>query len=258
MFKKRKKINISISKGLTIPLHKLVPSIVTILGLCLGITSIRYALDYKWQIAASLIIIAGFVDGIDGRLARFLNAVSKFGAQLDSLADVVSFGVAPAVVMYLWSLHEIPYKGVGWAIVLFFIACSTIRLARFNSKLEDTGSKVKVDNYFTGMPITAAAFTCLLPMLISFELSSYKFSCWFIAVYIVAIGFLMISKIPTFSFKAVVIKRDYVHFILVFAAIIITIVILEPWVFLPLLGLVYLTTIPISIMQYKRKLKNNG
>lgn len=257
MLKKKKKLNISISKGLaTIPIQKLVPNIITILGLCLGITSIRYAFDYKWSIAASLIIIAGFVDGIDGRLARFLNAVSKFGAQLDSLADVVSFGVAPAIVMYLWSLHEIPYKGVGWAIVLFFVACSALRLARFNSRLDNKEEKIKADHYFTGMPITAAAFTCLLPMLISFEIVDYKFSAWHVGSYIVIIGFLMISKIPTFSFKTTVIKKDYVPFILVFIAITITGIILEPWIILPIIGLIYLITIPISAIQYKKGFHN--
>lgn len=136
----RAKIRVPV-KALHIPLYKLMPNIVTILGLCIGITSIRYALDGKWTMAVGLIVIAAILDGIDGRLARLLNSTSKFGAELDSLVDVINFGVAPALINYLWILHEIPYKGVGWAVVLIYSACSTIRLARFNSNLDDAESK---------------------------------------------------------------------------------------------------------------------
>ena len=118
-------------KKLNVPIQKLIPSIITILALCLGITSIRYSLDGKFNIAVALIIIAAFLDGLDGKIARLLNSTSEFGAQLDSLADLCNFGVAPGIAVYLWSLKEIPYKGVGWAIVLVYIACSALRRGFF-------------------------------------------------------------------------------------------------------------------------------
>lgn len=249
------------NKPLTsIPIQKLAPNFVTLLGLCLGITSIRYAFDGKWAITAALIIIAAFMDGIDGRLARILNATSIFGAQLDSLADVISFGVAPAVVLYLWSLHDIPYKGIGWAIVLFYIACSAIRLARFNSTLDSAEEQEKLQDYSTGVPITTSAGVALLPMILSFELlpeirENNRMLPWFIAAYLVVIGLLMISRIPTFSFKRLHIRREYVSFILLIVALIMAGIILEPWIVLPILILIYLLTIPISIYFYIKSKK---
>jgi len=249
------------NKPLTsIPIQKLAPNFVTLLGLCLGITSIRYAFDDKWAITAALIIIAAFMDGIDGSLARILNATSIFGAQLDSLADVISFGVAPAVVLYLWSLHDIPYKGIGWAIVLFYIACSAIRLARFNSTLDSAEEQEKLKDYSTGVPITTSAVVALLPMILSFELlpgikASNKMLPWFIAVYLIVIGLLMISRTPTFSFKRLHIRREHVSFMLLVVALIMAGIILEPWIVLPILISIYLLTIPISIYSYLKSQK---
>ena len=250
---KQKSIKINPRKLSTIPLSKLAPSIVTILALCLGITSIRYAIDYKWHIAAALIIIAGFLDGVDGRLARLLNSTSGFGAQLDSLADIVSFGVAPAVVMYLWSLNGIPIKGVGWSVTLLFIACSALRLARFNSMLSDPDEKKKMASYFTGVPMPAGGASILLPMIISFEFVDHSFiSPWFVAAYIAFISFLMVSKIPTFSFKAVHVKKEYVSALLMIVSLLFAALLLEPWILLPLLNITYLLTIPLSIYCYQR------
>jgi CDP-diacylglycerol--serine O-phosphatidyltransferase len=240
-----------------IPISKLAPSFITLLALCLGITSIRYAFDEKWITAASLILIAAVLDAVDGRLARMLDASSKFGAELDSLSDLVSFGVAPALVMYLWVLHEVPYKGVGWSVVLFFIACSAIRLARFNSNLidEESTSKVKIKSmlFFTGIPMPAGGVLSMLPMLLTFELLDDFFSYWFVAIYMVFIGFLMVSKIPTFSIKAIHVPKEYVSTVLVLAAAIITGMILEPWITLPIFTLIYLGSIPFSIMAYRKR-----
>jgi CDP-diacylglycerol---serine O-phosphatidyltransferase len=250
---KRKSIKIDSGRLATIPLSKLAPSIVTILALCLGITSIRYAIDSKWHIAAALIIIAGILDGIDGRLARLLNSTSGFGAQLDSLADIVSFGVAPAIVMYLWSLNGIPVKGVGWSVTLLFIACSALRLARFNSMLSDPEEKKKMANYFTGVPMPAGGASILLPMIASFEyIGSTFISPWFVAAYIAFISFLMVSKIPTFSFKAVHVKKEYVSPLLMVVSLLFAALLLEPWILLPLLNAIYLLTIPFSIFSYRR------
>jgi CDP-diacylglycerol--serine O-phosphatidyltransferase len=243
----------------SIPISKLAPSIVTLMALCLGVTSIRYALDLKWPIAVALIMIACFLDGIDGRLARLLNTTSGFGAQLDSLSDLVSFGVAPAVVLYLWSLHDIPYRGVGWAVVLFFIACSAIRLARFNSKLDDIDEQVKMKDYFTGVPMPAAAALSLLPLIITFDIcKGLAISPWFVAVYLIFIGILMISKIPVASFKSIYVKKQYISPLLIIITCFITFLIIEPWWTLPLLGIIYFSSIPISIYFYKKANKKNN
>jgi CDP-diacylglycerol--serine O-phosphatidyltransferase len=240
----------------TIPLSKLAPSIITILALCLGITSIRYAIDGKWHIAFSLIVIAGLLDGIDGRLARLLNATSGFGAQLDSLADIVSFGVAPAVVTYLWILNEIPVKGVGWSVVLLFIACSALRLARFNSALSDPEEKKKLSKFFTGIPMPAGGISALLPMLLTFEyIDKSSISPWFVASYMALIAFIMVSKIPTYSFKTIHIKKEFVSMFMVIATIVFAGLLLEPWKILPLINLAYLMMIPLSIASHRKLTK---
>ncbi len=239
-----------------IPISRLAPSFITLLALCLGITSIRYAFDEKWSTAAALIIIAAVLDAADGMVARMLDASSKFGAELDSLSDLVSFGVAPAVVMYLWYLQEIPYKGVGWSVVLFFIACSAIRLARFNSNLNDGEAKPKKTNsiiFFVGVPITAGGVLAMLPMLLTFELLDNIFSPWVVATHMIIVGFLMVSKIPTFSIKSISIPKEYISIVLVLAAVIMAGMILEPWVLLPIFALLYLLSIPISILVYRKQ-----
>ncbi len=234
----------------TVPVYRLVPNFVTLLALSLGMTSIRYAFDEKWHIAAGLILIAGFLDGIDGRLARLLNATSRFGAELDSLADIVSFGVAPAVTMYLWSLHNIPIKGIGWFVVLFYIACSALRLARYNSRLDDLDEKKKLQNFTTGMPITTAASICLLPMMFSFELTSSAVSPWLVFINMTLIGLIMISRVPTFTFRTVHIRKAYVPFLMATIVLLIGAMILEPWVIFPIMITFYLCTIPFSIISF--------
>lgn len=244
-----------------IPITKLVPSLITLLALCLGITSIRYAFDDKWVTASSLVIVATILDAIDGKIARLLEASSKFGAELDSLCDLISFGVAPAIIMYLWSLNDIPHKGVGWSIVLFFIACSAIRLARFNSNINNDDVKVvlikpiadkkMLNTHFVGVPMPAGGIMAMLPMLLTFELMENVFSYWFVSVYIVIVGLLMVSKIRTFSLKSLYIPKEYVALTLALAAVIMIGMILEPWIIIPIMTLVYICSIPISFVYYK-------
>ena len=232
-----------------IPLSRLIPSIITLLALCMGVTAIRYAILGKMEMAATLILIAGFLDGIDGRVARLLNCSSDFGAQLDSLADMVNFGVSPAIIVYFWSLNTLPF-GIGWGIVLFFIACAALRLARFNSQLDDEEAAIKSKNYFTGMPMPAAASMAILPMMLTFELVDHKFSPICIAIIMVTIGVMMVSRVPTFSAKKVEINRSLVPFIMLMIAAFFAFIILEPWVALPFVGAVYIITIPLSIISY--------
>jgi len=230
-----------------VPIGRLMPNFITILSLCLGITSVRYAMDEKWVWAVTLILTAGFMDGLDGRLARLLNASSNFGAQLDSLADIVNFGVAPALVIYMWSLQHIPVKGVGWSLVLFYLCCSALRLARFNSALDDPHEKARSLKYFTGMPMPSAACSLLLPLVLTFEvLEGVEISYYFMVPYMAIVGLLMVSRIPLFSFKNIRIPTKYVLFFLVGTAALIAATILQPWVILPIIGLLYLLTIPFS------------
>ncbi len=250
------------SKKINIPLSKLIPSMITIMALCLGITSIRYSLDGKFNIAVALIIIAAFLDGIDGRVARLLNSTSEFGAQLDSLADLCSFGVAPAIAVYLWSLNEIPYKGVGWGIVLVYIACSALRLARFNTQIFDHESKNKEvkNNFFIGVPMPVAAGLLLIPLMCSFEIFKSNLlinSYWFIAFYMIFIGLLMISKIPIYSGKKISVPKERVNLFLILSGIVFTGIIFEPWFLLPIIGLLYIILIPIGSIYYYCKIIKN-
>lgn len=242
----------------SIHLYKLVPNMFTILALCLGITSVRYGMDGKFITAASLILIAGFFDGIDGRMARLLNCSSNFGAQLDSLADIVSFGVSPSLLMYFWSLNSVPYKGVGWTVVLVYIACSALRLARFNVQQEAPVSNIVNKYFFTGIPIPAAAALSLMPMIITFEMTDWVMPSWAVSVYILIIGFMMVSNVPTFSMKKIAINRAYVPWLLILAGMIIAFVILDPWTALPMISLLYCLSIPCSIIHHKKMILKIG
>jgi len=252
------------SSLLHIPLSKLIPSLMTLLALCMGVTSIRYALDHKWMVAVSLIVGAAVLDGLDGRIARLLDATSKFGAELDSLSDMVSFGVAPAVITYLWSLSQIPFKGVGWSIVLFFIACSAIRLARFNSDIiEDKTTKDKVATidgkasskgmvFFSGIPMPAGGILLLMPMIMTFDILDEPFSPLIVSLYMIFIAVMMASKIPTLSSKAIHVHKEYVSVVLVIAAVIMAFMILEPWIAMPIFGFIYIFTIPLMWWLHKK------
>ena len=239
------------------PMVRLFPNIVTIMGLCLGLFAIKYAMLAQWETAVMLIIIAAFVDGIDGRLARMLNASSDFGAQLDSFTDFVNFGVAPALTLYLWKGHEI--KGLGWAVALFFIISMALRLARFNVGLneesDDFEAKVS-DKFFQGMPAPCGGALSLLPMIFTFLFEEklgyqpFDITAMTVIIYMVVIAVFMVSSIPTISIKKIKIKKDYALLFMAGAALFIISLIIEPWITLPILGLSYLSTLPLSILQY--------
>lgn len=235
-----------------IPFYKLVPNLVTVSGLCLGISATRFAMDEKFTIATLLIFTAALMDAVDGRIARLLKCESDFGAQLDSLADMISFGVAPAIIAYLWSLHQIPYIGVGWSIVLFYITCGALRLARFNSTLSNSEAMAKSKLFFQGIPIPAAACLSLLPMITTFEVLSIQYSPWFISAYIILLGLLMISQVPTFAAKKFAIAEKYIRMIQMTSILLIIAIILEPWWTLPFIGIGYFLSIPCSYMQYHK------
>ena len=191
-----------------ISIGKLVPSSITLLALASGITAIRFAIDGKWEIAVSFVICAGILDMLDGRAARMLGADSRFGAQLDSLADLVSFGVAPGIIMYRWSLEQLDH--LGWIAALIFCACGAIRLARFNvESVRDEGA-TKGNPYFTGLPTPAAACMVLLPLLVSFQWNDPVIKhAWVSLIILLVTSVLMVSRLPTPSIKYMKLQRQH-------------------------------------------------
>src|SRR6202163_738181 len=172
-----------------IPVRTLVPNVITLLALCAGLTAIRMAFENRYVLALAAIVFAAFLDGIDGRLARFLKGTSRFGAELDSLADFVNFGVAPALILYFWGLHEL--KSAGWIAALVFAICAALRLARFNVMIEDPDKPPWAGNFFTGIPAPAGAITVLLPIYLNFlGLPRLSFVAPVTLVYTLAIAFL--------------------------------------------------------------------
>lgn len=233
------------------PVLHFVPNMFTILGLCAGMTAIRFAFDGRWQVAIAFLIAAGIFDGLDGRSARLLKLTSKLGEQLDSLADFLSFGVAPAIIVYLWVLHDV--QGFGWAIALVFATCCALRLARFNAELEAPERPAWALYYFTGVPAPAAAGLAILPMLASFEIGGDLMRSWLLnAIVLLVVAILMVSRVPTFSVKRLRIKPNLVIPALVLAVFVIVLLVTEVWLMLSLLGLAYLCSIPVSWIMAKR------
>lgn len=232
-------------------LNKLIPNILTVLALCAGLTSIRFALHGKWEHAVLSIVLAAILDGLDGRVARLLQGTSKFGAELDSLSDFVSFGVAPAMVLYFWTMQGA--GGFGWALVLLFAVCCALRLARFNTMLGNADLPPYAYNFFTGIPAPAAAGVVLLPMVASFEFGDSFFARpTVVSVFLLGVAFLMVSTIPTFSFKKVRIPNAWVLPVLLIVGLLAAFLVTEPWLTLVVLGFAYLGLIPISIRAFRR------
>ena len=234
-------------------LYRLVPSLVTIIALCVGLTSMRYAFDSKWELSLMLLIIAAFLDGMDGRIARFLNVTSDFGAQLDSLADFVNFGVVPAVTIYLWSLNDIQIKGVGWGFVLVYAVCMALRLARFNT-MDENDLKMS-EKYFFGVPAPFGAMLIILPMMISFILpdSPILSQPIIIGVYMLLVAFAMASRIPTFSIKKMHVSKDNMTIVLASFGFLIAAIFIYPWMTFSLICVFYVLSIPVSSWIYYKK-----
>ncbi|MGH6898677.1 MAG: CDP-diacylglycerol--serine O-phosphatidyltransferase [Geminicoccaceae bacterium] len=229
------------------PLIHLLPNMFTVLSLCAGLTSIRYALDGRFELAVALIVAAAVLDGLDGRSARLLKISSKLGAQLDSLADFLSFGVAPAILVYLWSLNQVP--ALGWALALLFATCCALRLARFNTELELTDRPPWMSRFFTGMPAPAAAGCALIPLLLAFAFQADWPRNWVLnAVVLIAVAFLMVSRIPTFSIKTLVVrvKPDWILPTLIGVGLFVAALSSAPWHTLLAIGVVYLVSLPIG------------
>ncbi len=236
-----------------VPIRVIVPNLVTLLALAMGLTAIRFAIEGLYETAVIAVIIAAVLDGLDGRIARALRGTSRFGAELDSLADFVDFGVAPALILYFWSLHEI--KSLGWfAALVFAIACA-LRLARFNVMMDDPDRPAWQAHFFTGMPAPAGAIVGLLPLYLSLSAIPFPHMPYIVPVeigYVLFIAFLMASRIPHFSGKKIGrVPREYVIVVLFGVAATVLLLATFPMEMLVALSLLYLGTIPIAIRRFK-------
>ncbi len=227
------------------PLGKFLPNGLTLLGLCSGTTSIRFALLGQWKAAVAAIVFAAIFDALDGRVARLFRVDSAFGAQLDSLADLVSFGIAPSVLVYLWSLNRA--AGAGWAVALIYCACCAIRLARFNVEASERDPLSPPNPYFTGLPTPAAACLILLPMLFGFQFHSAAFTNPLLNAFVVGVmSLLMVSRVPTLSVKHIHIPKAMRRALAGFVGLLVGSAVLWPWATMTAALLIYLATIPVS------------
>jgi CDP-diacylglycerol---serine O-phosphatidyltransferase len=231
-------------------LNRMIPNILTLLALCAGMTAMRFALGGKYEQATVAIIIAGVLDGMDGRIARLLKGTSPFGAQLDSLSDFVSFGAAPAVLLYVWTMAQM--TSLGWPIVLLFAVCSAFRLARFNTQL-GTEPPPYAYNFFTGVPAPAAAMLAMIPMFFSFEFGGTFFrSPYLNGIVLAGVAALMVSRVPTYSFKRFRLPAEWWPPMLLVIGGLVAFLTTEPWATLLALEGLYLASIPLSIRSYGR------
>src|SRR5499426_1691538 len=235
-----------------IPVRTLLPNLITLLALCAGLTAIRLAVEEKLEWAVAAIVFAALLDGIDGRVARMLKGTSRFGAELDSLADFVNFGVAPALMLYFWGLHEM--GNGGWIAAMVFAICTGLRLARFNVMGDDPNKPAWAGKFFTGVPAPAGAITVLLPVYVYFlGMPRLAFVAPVTFIYTLAIAFLMVSRLPVFSGKRVG-KRVAPEMVLpVFVALVLFFALLVsyPWFVLTTGTVLYLACLPLGWFSYR-------
>jgi CDP-diacylglycerol--serine O-phosphatidyltransferase len=233
----------------------ILPNILTLVGVSIGITSIKFAFDGNFELAIISVIIAGVIDGLDGRIARLIKGTSKVGKELDSLTDVISFGVAPAFIMYFWSLVEI--GRLGWLISLIYVICVALRLARFNVNSE--GEPSWRDNFFEGIPSPAGGILVLMPLIYSFsEIQFFNPNFKIIVpILFISVSILLISKVPTYSLKKIVVPRSTTIFLLLVVALYFGLLLIYTFNTLIVSGVLYLLMIPVSAVHYLKINKNN-
>lgn len=237
-----------------VPLRLILPNMVTLLALCSGLTAIRMAFEGRWEFAVGAVLVAAVLDALDGRLARMLKGTSRFGAELDSLADFVNFGVTPALMLYVWILNEA--GNLGWIAALLFAISAALRLARFNVALDDPDKPAWASQFFTGVPAPAGALVVLIPIYWEFlgVLPHWPEFAPGVALYTIAIGFLMISRLPTFSGKTFGnrIRRDYVLPLFVLAVLLVALTVSYPFRMLALASALYLFSIPFAWRSHRK------
>jgi len=236
-----------------IPVRVLLPNMVTLLSLCLGLTGIRMAMEDRLELAIGAIVLAAVLDGLDGRIARLLQSSSRFGAELDSLADFLCFGVAPGIILYRWGLGDL--RNVGWIAVLVFAMCSALRLARFNVMLEDPTRPAFAGNFFVGVPAPAAALIAMEPVYLELlGMPKSMAGSAIAALYVLGVSLLMVSRIPTWSGKRIGarVPREWVLPVFVLVVLFAALLISYPWELLSVGSLLYLAAIPLAYAHYKR------
>jgi CDP-diacylglycerol---serine O-phosphatidyltransferase len=230
----------------------ILPNAITLIGVCIGLTSIKFALDGKFALAVIAILFASLMDALDGRIARLIKGTSKLGKELDSLGDVISFGVAPALIMYFWNLQYL--DKLGWFVCLMYVVCVALRLARFNVSSEEESSWK--DNFFEGMPSPAGGIIVLMPLVLSFSgLTEIFFKINYdllVPTFFIIVSILLISTIPTYSFKKIVIPRTMTKFLLFGIVLFFGALLVYTFKILALSSLVYLCLIPVSYFHYKK------
>ena len=228
----------------------ILPNMLTLIGVCIGLSSIKFALDEKFELAIVAIIFAAVIDGLDGRIARLIKATSKVGKELDSLTDVISFGVAPSFVMYFWLLNNL--GKFGWLLCLIYVVCVTLRLARFNVNSNEEPSWR--DNFFEGVPSPAGGILVLMPLI--FSLSEFDFLIIsyniLVPVFFISVSFLLISKLPTYSLKKIIIPRSMTVFLLFGIVLFFGLLLVYPFKVITVSGFIYLSLIPISFLHYRK------
>jgi len=233
----------------------ILPNILTLIGVCIGLSSIKFAFDGKYELSVIAVIVAGIIDGLDGRVARLIKGTSKVGKELDSLTDVISFGVAPAFIMYFWTLSEL--GRFGWLITLIYIICVVLRLARFN--VNSGGEPSWKDNFFEGIPSPAGGILVLMPLIYSFsEIQYFNLNYKFIVpILFIIVSILLISKIPTYSLKRIAVPRSTTIFLLFIVILYFGLILIYTFNTLIVSGILYLLMIPVSIAHYLKINKNN-
>src|ERR1700737_497114 len=233
-----------------IPVRMLVPNVITLLAICAGLTAIRLSTEGRMELAVAAIVFAAVLDGIDGRIARLIKGQSKFGAELDSLADFVNFGVAPGLILYFWQLQEL--KNGGWIAAMVFAISGGLRLARFNASIDDPNKPAFAANYFTGVPAPAGAITVLLPISLAFP-GLPRPPAVLTALYTLLIAFLMVSRLPVFSGRTVRMRVPPEMVLPVFVSVIFFIALLigYPWHILSACTVLYLLSLPLGWKSYR-------
>jgi CDP-diacylglycerol--serine O-phosphatidyltransferase len=233
-----------------IPVRMLVPNVITLLALCAGLTAIRLSVEDRLDLALAAIVFAALLDAVDGRIARMIKGTSRFGAELDSLADFVNFGVAPGLILYFWELKEL--KSAGWIAAIVFATCAGLRLARFNVAIEDPNRPAWAANYFVGMPAPAGAITVLLPIYLAFLGVPIPSIATFL--YTLAIAILMVSRLPVYSGKKIGtrVPRELVLPVFMLVVLFFALLISYPWPVLTLGTLAYLGALPFGWRSYRK------
>jgi len=233
----------------------ILPNILTLVGVCIGLSSIKFALDAKYELAIIAVVFAAMIDGLDGRIARLIKGTSKVGKELDSLTDVISFGVAPAFIMYFWLLNNL--GKFGWLLCLIYVVCVVLRLARFNVNSNEESSWR--DNFFEGIPSPAGGILVLMPLI--YSLSGFEFIKinleTLVPIFFITISLLLISKFPTYSLKKIVVPRSMTIFLLFVIVLYFGFLLIYTFKAMFISGMLYLIFIPISLVHYSKVNKKN-